>query len=149
MQPSPQSWGESEVTWIEFEDGYLVTLESGEAVLESLTQFAMGQGISGAWLEGGGTLSEALLDRADGQSFLLSGALTLVWMGGAMDGTLGGPDLRLRASVADVDGNIKGGALVAAVVLDTVEVYVRNLRSRLVRITTGPRRLATSAGGIS
>lgn len=149
MEPSPQLRGGSELTWIEFDDGYLVTLESGEAVLESLTQFAMGQGISGAWLEGGGTLSEALLERADGRSFLMSGALTLVWMGGAMDGTLGGPDLRLRASVADADGAIKGGALVAAVVLESVEVYVRNLRSRLVRIATGPRRLSTSAGGVS
>lgn len=137
------------MTWIEFEDGYLVTLESGEAVLESLAQFAMGQGISGAWLEGGGTVSEVLLERADGQAFLLSGALTLVWMGGALDGTLGGPDLRLRASVADADGTIKGGSLIAAVVLETVEVYVRNLRSRLVRISPGPRRLTTSAGGVS
>ena len=115
--------------WTEDHSRLLVRFEVGEKLPESLVDFARRLGIVSGSLSGIGGVRNVVLAYYDLParqyvSFEVPGIVELVSLLGNVSLVNGRPFWHLHASVADREGNLRGGHLVSLEVAITVECWI-------------------------
>ena len=115
--------------WIEDHSRLLVRFEVGEKLPDGLVEFARRLGIVSGSLTGIGGVCNVMLGYYDLQerryvTFAVPGIVELVSLIGNVSLANGQPFWHLHASVADREGNLKGGHLVSLEVAITLECWI-------------------------
>lgn len=117
---------------------YVVRLDPGEKVVETLRAFCEGDKIGSGYFHGLGAVSEAELGHFDPASSdyswtKLSGPHEIVSLYGNVTVVDGKPFIHAHAALGDGDFNLKGGHLREAVVSATCEVVLTKFRGGIGR----------------
>ncbi|MBI3961455.1 MAG: DUF296 domain-containing protein [Deinococcus sp.] len=120
-------------------DRYLVRLDQGEEVVESLTTMIRGRGIGGGSISGIGMFSQVELlfqDPVTGQSQRrsLEGSLSAVSLLGNISYRGYLPEVTLAVVLADAEFDVRGGRLVSGEVLGSCELFVNSVVERVKRL---------------
>lgn len=118
--------------------GFLVRLDRGEEVIETLTVFAARRKIACAFLQGIGAVEKTEigyfdLARKRYRRRAVSPVAEVVGFGGNISILEGRPFIHAHIIIVGPDHRVTGGHLFSATVAITLEVYVRVVRGRLVR----------------
>jgi len=124
--------------WIEDHSRLLVRLEVGEKLPDSLVEFARRLGMVSGSLSGIGGVRNVVLSYYDLQArqyvtFEVPGIVELVSLIGNVSLVSGQPFWHLHASVADREGNVKGGHLMSLEVAITVECWIERCSKMVQR----------------
>lgn len=125
-----------------FGDTYVVRLDPGEEICESLLRLARAEGIALAEIGGLGAVSElavTVFDAAEERfcSSVFQGSYEILSLTGTITGQEGQPHLHAHICVADLSGRALGGHLSRAVISVTAELTVRALPGRVGRRREG------------
>nr|MBN2276267.1 DNA-binding protein [candidate division Zixibacteria bacterium] len=128
------------------EDGYLVLLERGENILESLRGFVKQHHIQAGIISGVGAVTEATLGIYDSEQkeFVTKTFMDELEVGHLSANISYPPDsdepfIHCHMVVSDRSLSAFTGHLVEATVLLTLEVYIRTLKDKITR-TQDPKR---------
>lgn len=118
--------------------GFLVRLDRGEEVIETLTAFAARRKIASAFLQGIGAVEKAEIGHFDlarktYRRRAVSPVAEVVGLSGNISILSGRPFIHAHIILAGPDQKVTGGHLFSATVAVTLELYVRVIRGRLVR----------------
>lgn len=125
---------------------YVLVLDKGEELMESLTKFAQETKTPSAWLEGLGAALEAELGYYDleNKNYIwktAAGPLEITGLHGNIVQTDGQPRLHIHATLAGRDYQAVGGHVKRLTAGGTVEVLARPLDTRLTRRRDEPTGL--------
>ena len=119
-------------------DGFILRLELGEELVASLEQFCQEQKVTGAWVNGVGGVTQALvgyyhLKRRKYVFRHVKSAVELVSLQGNVSTVGDQTVLHLHAVVSDNRNKTYGGHLKEARVGGTCELYIRTFENGLTR----------------
>ena len=117
---------------------FLLVLDDGDDVMQSLTDFARRSGIAGASLHGIGAFSQATIAYWNKttkvyEEIAVDEQVEVLSIAGSL--ATSGDDIKVHAHVTlgRRDGSAIGGHLLRAAVFPTLEVFVSDTGARLVR----------------
>ncbi|MDD4052947.1 MAG: DNA-binding protein [candidate division Zixibacteria bacterium] len=118
--------------------GYLVRLDRGEEVIETLTSFAARRKIGCGFLQGIGAVENAEIGYFDlakkkYRRRTIASVAEAVGLNGNISLLDGKPFIHAHIILAGPDQKVAGGHLFSANVAITLEIYVRVIRGRLIR----------------
>lgn len=122
---------------------FVVALESGDRLIESITRFAAEEGLAAAELTAIGALASARLayfdwDSKDYVELAVDGQVELVALNGRItrpEGGAGDPHLHVHCVLGRRDGSPVAGHLVEAEVRPTAEVFLTDSPTQIHRRT--------------
>lgn len=119
------------MTVLDLPDGYLIRFHTGEEVVSGLTAFARSAGITAAWVNALGAVSEAELGYFDGEERQyvrqpFHGEMEVLALVGNISRVEGEPFAHLHATLGRRDFTTLGGHLFRGVAGATIEMFVRN-----------------------
>ena len=119
-------------------DTYIVRLNKGEEICESLMALAEKEGIALGQLSGLGAVDELILGVFDhrAQRYITNpfiGAYEITALNGTITTMEGKPHLHIHISAGDIRGNAVGGHLQRATISVTAEILVRVLPGQVER----------------
>jgi predicted DNA-binding protein with PD1-like motif len=117
---------------------FLLVLDDGDDVMQSLTDFAQQNGIAGASLQGIGAFSQATIAYWNKttkvyEEIAVDEQVEVLSIAGSL--ATAGDDIKVHAHVTlgRRDGSAIGGHLLRATVFPTLEVFLSDTGARLVR----------------
>ena len=124
--------------WIEDGSRFVVRFDVAEKLPETLLDFSKRLGLFSGWLSGIGGVQNVVLAYYDLTirkyvTFSVSGMVELISLSGNIALVNGQPIWHLHASVADREGNVKGGHLVGLEVAITLECVIQRGSKMLQR----------------
>lgn len=124
--------------WIEDGSRFVVRFDVAEKLPETLLDFSKRLGLVSGWLSGIGGVQNVVLAYYDLTirkyvTFSVSGMVELISLSGNIALVNGQPIWHLHASVADREGNVKGGHLVGLEVAITLECVIQRGSKMLQR----------------
>jgi predicted DNA-binding protein with PD1-like motif len=143
------------VKYFVFGSNYVVRLDAGERIIESLTALCERDAIGAGFFQGLGAVREAVLGHFDPASndytwVKLSGPYEIVALYGNITVADGKPFIHAHAALGDNTIAVRGGHLREAVVSVTCEVTLTRFRDDICRkkdAATGLSVLALEPGG--
>jgi predicted DNA-binding protein with PD1-like motif len=122
------------------EGGYLIRLESGEEIINTLAKFVLDNNIPGGFFHGLGALDSASIGL---YNYATRSYITKVYKNkldiAVMTGNIAyndsgdAPVIHCHVTVSDSEQNTRAGHLFEGVVLVTVEIYLRVFQEKLYR----------------
>ena len=109
----------------------LLKLEKGEDIFDTLTQFAIAQKITNAWIEGIGALMHARIGFFDGEKYLensFSENLEIVHSAGSIGTDGEDPILHMHIALGKEDGTMIGGHLLPGCIIGVTGEFTIEIR---------------------
>ncbi len=134
---------------------YVVRLDAGEKIIETLKALCERDGIGGGYFHGLGAVGEAEIGRFDPESNAytwdrLSGPYEIVSLYGNITVADGKPFIHAHIALGDDTFAVRGGHLKEAVVSVTCEITLTRFRDEIARTKDGASglwKLALDPGG--
>lgn len=126
------------MTFASFGNGFILRLERGEEVIETLTRFAGDMDIAAGVISGIGAVKESTLgyfnpETGEYSRKLIAESCEVANLSGTAGRVGGAPVLHLHATLADEHHTVTAGHLFSAVVSATLEVHIVKLPGELSR----------------
>ncbi len=122
------------------EDGYLIRLDNGDEVIDTITKFVLEKNIPGAFFQGLGALSNANIGiyNYDTRSYftkVYKERLDIASLSGnvAYSEETGQPIIHSHVAVCDSEKQATAGHLFEGTVLVTVEIYMKVFKEKIYR----------------
>jgi predicted DNA-binding protein with PD1-like motif len=126
------------MTFASFDNGFMIRLERGEEVVETLTRFAEDMNITAGVISGIGAVRNSTLgyfdpDTGEYGKKLIEESCEVANLGGTAGRMDGKPVLHLHATLADKHHHALAGHLFSSTVSATLEVHIAVLPGELTR----------------